>query len=104
MSNTGGACLGVSSVIVTCVAALSYRLEGTSPEQQVVVARFAAMLFEQRLRTKADRQHVCELYAATMRQSILDRGHCDVAISPDALLIGQAAVSRLLPADIGGCG
>ena len=64
------------------------------------VACSAAVLFRQRLRTPSDRQHVQELFAVTMH-SPWSGGCCNVAISPGALMVGQAVVARLAPSVAG---
>lgn len=71
------------------------RLGAQDAAQEPTITRAAAMLFVQRLRTPADRQHVQELFADVMGFPLAAHSSMHVAITPDALIMGQAVVSRL---------
>ena len=53
------------------------------------------MLFQQRLRMAADRQHVAGVFQQAMGLPLATRHCIDLAMTPDRLMVGQASLPRL---------
>lgn len=65
----------------------------------ISIAHFAQLLFVDRMRTPADRQHVIECFATAFGTSMLSATPsrpCHVALTPQGLQLGWAVLPRAL--------